>query len=155
MAIVKYIKGSILDAEQKYIAHGVNCQNKMRSGVAKVLFDKYPNVKTDYHSYHQEMLGEIDGNKDLLGSYSVSDQIDGKSILNCYTQEFYGYNGKKYVSYDAIFNVLQLMVTLGVKEVAIPKIGAGLAGGNWEVISRIIDDATGDDLAVYVYYLED
>jgi hypothetical protein len=27
--------------------------------------------------------------------------------------------------------------------------------GNWEIVSRIIDDATGDDLDVYVYYLED
>jgi O-acetyl-ADP-ribose deacetylase (regulator of RNase III) len=47
------------------------------------------------------------------------------------------------------------MQTESYPEIAIPKIGAGLAGGNWEIISRIIDDATGDDLDVYVYYLED
>lgn len=41
----------------------------------------------------------------------------------------------------------------GVEEVAIPKIGCGLAGGDWEVVSRIIDEATGDDLDVYVYEL--
>lgn len=54
-----------------------------------------------------------------------------------------------------IFTVFKRMVSRGISEIAIPKIGAGLAGGNWEVISRIIDDATGDDLDVYVYYLED
>lgn len=153
--IKEYIKGSILDAPQKYIAHGVNAQNVMGSGVAKVLFDKYPSVKEDYHFYHKEYEEHIDSNEELLGIYSVSDQSDGKSILNCYTQEFYGYDERKYVSYDAIFNCFKSMVDLGVKEIAIPKIGCGLAGGNWEIVSRIIDDATGDNLDVYVYYLED
>ena len=49
--IKEYIKGSILDAPQKYIAHGVNCQNKMGSGVAKVLFTEWRKVKEDYHEF--------------------------------------------------------------------------------------------------------
>jgi O-acetyl-ADP-ribose deacetylase (regulator of RNase III) len=153
--IKEYIKGSILDAPQKYIAHGVNAQNTMGSGVARVLFEKYPKVKKDYHFYHKDMLEYLDANDDLLGSYSVSDQDDGKGILNCYTQLYYGRSGKKYVSYDAIFDVFKVMIAMGVDEVAIPKIGCGLAGGNWEIVKQIIDDATGDDLDVYVYYLED
>ena len=153
MTIKGYIKGSILDAPQKYIAHGVNCQNVMGSGVAKALFDKYPKVKEDYHYYHSEMLEDVCDNIYLLGSYSVSDQLDGKHVLNCYTQEFYGRNKKKFVSYDAIFNVFKHMSKMGVKEVAIPKIGCGLAGGNWEIVKLIIDDATGNDLDVYVYEL--
>ena len=65
-------------------------------------------------------------------------------------------NGKKYVSYDAIYEIFRILANdLSIKEVAIPKIGCGLAGGNWEIVSRIINDATGDDLGVYVYYLED
>lgn len=152
--IVKYIKDSILNAKQKYICHGVNCQNKMGSGVAKVLFTKYPKVKEDYHYYHTELLQHYDYEPIfLLGEYTVSDQDDGKSILNCYTQLFYGYDGKKYVSYDAIFDVFRRLILMGIEEIAIPKIGCGLAGGNWEIVSRIIDDATGDKLDVYVYEL--
>ncbi len=38
--ITKYIKGNLLDHDGP-IAHGVNCQGKMNSGVAKAIRDKY------------------------------------------------------------------------------------------------------------------
>ena len=123
----------------------------MGSGVAKVLYEKYPDVKRLYHK-HTPKSGE---GVNMLGRVSNVVIGNDRVIINCYTQEFYGYDGRKYVSYDAVYDVFSRMVTQGIKEIAIPKIGAGLAGGNWEVISRIIDDATGDDLDVYVYYLED
>jgi len=164
--IVEYIKGSILDAPQKYIAHGCNAQNKMGSGVAKVLYKKYPIVKEEYHRFCKGRSFKDEDNSELLGvinkvpvesDYSVNPYgADCKWVLNCFTQEFYGYDGEKYVSYDAIYDCFRLMTGSGTtKEVAIPKIGAGLAGGNWDIIKQIIDDATGDDLDVYVYYLED
>ena len=40
--------GNLLDAPQKVIAHQVNCQGKMGSGVAKVIRDKYPKVYETY-----------------------------------------------------------------------------------------------------------
>ena len=152
--IVEYIKGSILDAPQKYIAHGVNCQNVIGSGVAKVLFEKYPDVKNSYHKYCT--YNEHKSKKSLLGECTLAVSDDGKVIIfNCFTQENYGYNGKKYVSYDAIYKCFyNLSKKLHKKQIAIPKIGCGLAGGNWNIVSQIIDDATGDDLDVYVYYLK-
>lgn len=148
--IVKEIKGSILDAPQKFIAHGVNCQNVMGSGVAKVLFERYPDVKSRYHSYCESVAVES-----RLGSVcSTRFQDDGKIILNLFTQFRYGYNNKRYVNYAAIAQCFKNLITYGtIKEVAIPKIGCGLAGGDWEIVRQIINDATLDDLDVYVYYL--
>ena len=153
MAIKKYIKGNILDASQKYIAHGVNCQNKMGSGVAKVLFNKYPEVKKMYHNYYNFMINQGYRNN-LLGSIDLV-ECKGHNVFNCFTQNYYGYDGKKYVSYDAVYKCfVELKKRLHNKSIAIPKIGCGLAGGNWEIVSRIIDDAVGNNLDVYVYYLE-
>jgi len=152
--IKEYIKGSILDAPQKYIGHGVNCKNVMGSGVARVLFMKYPSIKDSYHLFcgnysdHGYTSGDLLGNIDIVFS-------DDKIIVNAFTQKFYGRAKKKFVNYDSIYDVFKRMVSHGIKEIAIPKIGCGLAGGNWEIVSRIIDDATGDDLDVFVYYLED
>ncbi len=155
MAIKEYIKGSILDAPQKYIAHGVNCQNKMGSGVAKVLFEKYPKVKRDYHDFTSNLYKIFPYSNGLLGKVGCSNFKESHEVFNCYTQDFYGYDGEKYISYDAIYDCFKNIASRKIKEIAIPKIGCGLAGGNWEIVSRIIDDATGDDLDVYVYYLED
>ena len=156
--IKEYIKGSILDAPQKYIAHGVNCQNVMGSGVARVLFEKYPTVKSAYHEQMEYDLGLYEHSSSLLGDYHLVEQIDGKIIVNMLTQDYYGYDGSKYVSCDGIQKAFECFAEsygAGIPgaSIAIPKIGCGLAGGNWDIVSRIIDDATGDDLDVYVYYL--
>jgi O-acetyl-ADP-ribose deacetylase (regulator of RNase III) len=43
--ITRYIQGDITETELDFIAHGVNCQNTMGSGVAKALFTKWIGVK--------------------------------------------------------------------------------------------------------------
>lgn len=154
--IKEYIKGSILDAPQKYIMHGVNAQNTMGSGVAKVLFNKWPEVKSDYHELCKisyPLL--VNGPEDLLGTLQfVEDLEDSKSIINAFTQEYFGYDGQLYLSYSAIKDVFKELNDIGMTEVAIPKIGCGLAGGHWEAVEQIINLCT-PNLDVYVYYLED
>ena len=124
--ITRYIKGDITQTELKYIGHGVNCMNKMGSGVAKALFTKFSEVKTVYHNKFKHI--EITNYKHLLGTVQTVRSND-KTIFNCFTQEYYGYDGKKYVSYDAIYNCFTFInkVHSGEK-LAIPRIGAGLAG---------------------------
>ena len=42
--MVTVVKGNLLDATEIVIAHQVNCQKKMNSGVAKAIREKYPIV---------------------------------------------------------------------------------------------------------------
>jgi O-acetyl-ADP-ribose deacetylase (regulator of RNase III) len=51
--------------------------------------------------------------------------------------------GSPPVRYDAIRQALRHVATFAVRKNAsahMPRIGAGLAGGNWEVIQRIIEE---------------
>lgn len=151
--ITKYIVGDITETELKYIAHGVNCQNKMGSGVAKALYTKFPSIKKEYHTrfsvyknneYHF-LLGT---NQPVLNGEKV--------IFNLFTQLNYGYDGKKYVNYAAISQCFKtLSVILRGKTIAIPKIGCGLAGGDWNFVEQLINDTVGDDLEIWVYTLEE
>lgn len=72
-------------------------------------------------------------------------------VINAFTQYFYGYDGKKYVSYDAISDIFKDLNEMGVKELAIPKVGCGLAGGNWNIVESIIKEVAPDiNITVYV-----
>jgi O-acetyl-ADP-ribose deacetylase (regulator of RNase III) len=147
--ITKYIVGDITQTELKYIAHGVNCQNKMGSGVARALYEKFPQIKEEYHNYMNE-----NGWDEYLGSTQMVQSGD-KYIFNCWTQEFYGYDGKRYVNYAAIskcFNDIVGIISGNI--LAIPKIGCGLAGGDWKFVEQLINDTVGDDLEIWVYELE-
>ena len=50
-----YKKGNLLDAQTDVIAHQVNCQGVMGSGVAKQIKEKWPDVFKQY-DYHVKML---------------------------------------------------------------------------------------------------
>lgn len=146
--ITRYIVGDITETELPYIVHGVNCQDKIGSGLAKVLFTKWSEVKRQYHSHNKNYKPE-----DLLGTIY---KVRNTPVINAYTQLYYGYDGQKYVNYNAVamcFTELKKMRF--VTPIAIPKIGCGLAGGNWTFMEQLINDTVGDKLEIWVYELEE
>ena len=150
--IVKEIKGDLLDTHIKNIAQGVNCQGAMGSGVAKAIMTKYPDVRESYINFHKHILPTlINGTEDLLGVVQPVQVEDGKTVYNLFTQDDYGYDGKLYLDIQALYDCFTNLIKMGVKEIAIPRIGCGLAGGDWESVKTIINVATQDNLDVYVY----
>lgn len=155
--ITRYIIGDITETELKYIAHGVNCQNKMGSGVAKALFTAIPAVKREYHDYcrydkPEDLLGRVNIVPDYLSSRDIT-------VFNMFTQLNYGYDGNKYVNYGAIVRCFDQLANkikwMKGKTIAIPKIGCGLAGGDWNIVEQLINDTVGDELEIWVYELEE
>jgi O-acetyl-ADP-ribose deacetylase (regulator of RNase III) len=144
---IEYVKGDLLQTEVKHIIHGCNSHGVMGSGVAKVLREKYPRAYQDYNNVYNSYGLE-------LGNVIVSVQDDGKVIHNAITQRDYGRDSSRvYVSYWAIAESFRKINQWGIKEIALPKIGAGLANGDWNVISAIIEN-TLIDTKPYVYVLE-
>ena len=131
--IIEYRKGDLLTTDVRHIIHGCNAQGVMRSGVAKVIREKYPSAYQDYHDkYNSYGLS--------IGDIVISVQDDGTIIHNAITQKNYGRDNVVYVSYWAIAEVFRKIDSMPIKEIAMPKIGAGLAGGDWNVISAIIEN---------------
>ena len=148
------VKGDLLKTPCRYIAHGVNCKNVMGSGVAKALFEKWPQVKISYHEWFKNRGFNEYGSKDsdYLG---ITDYVDcgEKIVINCFTQEDYLPRGLCHLDYKALRMCFQSIVNSNIKEVAIPKIGCGLAGGDWEKVKSIINDVTGDKTKVIAYLI--
>jgi O-acetyl-ADP-ribose deacetylase (regulator of RNase III) len=148
--MLTHVKGDILESPYN-IAHGVNCQNAMGSGVAKAIYTKYPVVKESYRR-----LCENQSPESLLGKvqcvYSAS---MNKSIFNLFTQLHYGRDGKPYASLIAIKECFSYLNTLLLYDnyLAIPKIGCGLGGLRWEDVEPVID-ASAPYLNIYVYSLD-
>ncbi len=156
--MIHYVKGDLLDSNCDYICHQVNCRGRMRSGIAKQIRERFPNVYEEYRWRYERAL-EIGLNPDkMLGSTDILPTPDHKRyIVNMYSQRSYGYDGKKYTSYKAFeFILRQLKVEIPtVCTIGFPKnIGCGLGGGDWKVISGLIETILGDSHEVYIYELE-
>lgn len=144
---IEYIKSNLLLTDVKHIVHGCNSRGVMGSGVAKAIRDWYKLAYQDYEDVYNS-------NGLALGDIVVSVQPDGKTIHNAITQQDYGRDSSRvYVSYWAIAEAFRKINQWGIKEIALPKIGAGLANGDWNVISAIIEN-TLTDTKPYVYILE-
>ena len=156
--MVHYVKGDLLDSDCDYICHQVNCRGRMASGIAKQIRERFPEVYKAYRKRYERAL-EINLNPDkMLGSSDIVQLRDDKRyIVNMYSQRSYGYDGKRYTSYKAFnFILRQLKEEISTEcSIGFPKnIGCGLGGGDWNVISSLIETILGDSHEVYIYELE-
>ena len=137
---IEYRKGDLFQTSIHTIVHGCNAQGVMGSGIARIVKERYTEAYDRYRNDWQHCLnGELP-----MGVISVVPSKD-KLIINAITQRYYGRDGKRYVSYDAISDCMrkinQSLVPLFKVEpiIAMPQIGAGLGGGDWNVIEAIIE----------------
>ena len=151
-----YKKGDLLECEEKIIVHGCNAKGVMGAGVAKEIKRKYP-FAFNLYRWHYENEGL------KLGQVIIAKCKGDKLIMNAIIQTNYGRENKKYVSYNAIERCMSF-INNEIKNnkktyekvwgsaIAMPKIGAGLAGGNWSIIEEIIEKELTEVQSV-VYYL--
>jgi O-acetyl-ADP-ribose deacetylase (regulator of RNase III) len=122
------------------IAHGANCFCTFGAGIAKAIKDTFPEAYT-------ADLSTKKGDYSKLGNLSLA-KVERKEhkflIANLYTQFFYGTakqpKDSKEIRYKAIEDSLKKLKKQVPYDASIglPKIGAGLAGGDWEIIRKII-----------------
>lgn len=142
---MKIIYGDLLGLASKgmfdVVIHGCNCQCKMARGFALQVKDQYP------EAYEVDLKTEK-GSFKKLGSYShalVNKNDSSFRIINAYTQ--YHWSGPHNVDYSAIRSAMQaIKQDFSGCRLGYPLIGAGLAGGDWLIIKKIIhEELEGED----------
>lgn len=144
---IKYVKGNLIrDAERDFdvIAHGCNCYCVFGKGIALDVKNKYPRA---YDADRTTGLGD----KSKLGTYTMW-QNENIIILNLYTQWHYSGTDVK-ADYDAIRSCMQkIKRDFSGKKIGLPFIGAGLAKGDWGIISSIIsEELNSEDVTIVVW----
>jgi O-acetyl-ADP-ribose deacetylase (regulator of RNase III) len=130
--------GNLLDVKYGHIVHGCNAQGVMGSGVALAVKQKYPRCYQWYREEHEK-------NGLRLGYSYPYIATQDLVVWNAITQEGFGAPTRN-CSYDAIqscFEMINKVMKTDLKtyaqQIHIPAIGAGLGGGNWEIIREIIE----------------
>lgn len=147
-------EGNLLNATEDIIAHQVNCQGVMGSGLALQIKKEYPRAFVRYHMKCEE----FENKKELLGQCQMV-IVDDKIVANLFGQHEYGKNKKLFTNYRALGDALQSLHDRVTdpdnhyygKTIAIPyKIGCGLGNGNWEIVSKMLNEIFHDiDIVAY------
>jgi len=147
---MKYIEGDLikLAKEGKFdlVAHGANCFCVMGGGIARQIREE---ISEAYEADCKTVKGDIT----KLGNYThVFIKGTYTLILNCYTQ--YGMGGDKInIDYEAV-TLCMRKINHNYKglSIGLPQIGAGLAGGNWARIEKIINEELIDlDVTIVIF----
>lgn len=163
--MIYYVNGNLLDSNVDYICHQVNCQGVMGSGIAGQIKARWPIVYESYIALCDKREEEIyqmcggmenglDWTETLLGEIQLVPVGVDKTVINMFAQQYYGYDGKRYTSYDGFWSCLgkvREQVSMGSK-IGFPyHIGCGLGGANWTIIRTMIEVVLDKDFEVYFY----
>jgi O-acetyl-ADP-ribose deacetylase (regulator of RNase III) len=137
-----------LDGRFDVIVHGCNCQCVMGAGVAKTIKQTFP------EAYEADQATKK-GSREKLGSISAATVTRGGhqiTIVNGYTQ-FHWRGSGVLVDYDAVRTVMrEVKARFGGRRFGYPKVGAGLAKGDWRLIAEIIEtELAGEDHTLVEY----
>lgn len=148
--MLKVVDGNLLTSDCDVIIHQANCFGKMGAGIAKQIVKKYPEAGKADLGFSVPV-----GGKDRLGKYSSYTAPNGVTIVNMYSQYHWG-RGKKQTSYSDMKQALtSILKEVEGNKIGVPfKIGCGLAGGDWRIVSKLIDDVSTElRKEVYAYKL--
>ncbi len=137
---MKIIEGNILNIENGMICHQVNCQGVMGAGLALQIKNKWPQAYKDYRkAFDEGML--------FLGNTITSRVSATLYVAHMCGQDRYGRKpGKVYTDYVALAVCLGLLnfVEAGIPVYIPYGLGCGWAGGDWELVSQMIEDTLPD-----------
>ncbi len=135
------ISQNILEITEGVICHQVNCKGVMGAGLAAQIANKYPLILNEYQNACRDNAHANRPSSFLLGRCQLIDVQPGLQVANLFGQDEYG-RDRQYTDYDALEFALAELTTF-IKEgtpIYIPyKMGCGLGGGRWDIVSAIIE----------------
>ena len=152
--MVEVVEGSnLLDVQQGIICHQTNCVGVMGAGIARQIREKWPKV---YDEYLKDCAFAKSDPRRLLGHVQDIAIKPGLVVANCYGQVQPG-NGcmTDYDAWNTILDKLKDLSNYFNLDLHFPwMVGCGLAGGDWSIMQKKIEDAfSGQFPRVYIHKL--
>jgi O-acetyl-ADP-ribose deacetylase (regulator of RNase III) len=167
MAQIFYKTGDFITGPEPCKLHSCNAQGVFGRGAALAVKENLPWA---FHVYRNAYLINGLSLGDIIWAYNIN-SINPTIVGNMITQEHwhprYSINGRN-TDYEAVRQCLRKVTDFVIQtqtgtieipgitpitEVAMPKIGSGLGGGDWNIIADIIEKESEDYYIPIVYVL--
>ena len=130
--MIEYIKKDIFQVDAKILVNPVNTDGVMGKGLAYQFKKKYGN---NYKKYIKECELKRFGIGDLI----VTEEIDGKVIVNFPTKTSWRENSKIEYIQVGLNKLREYMIENGIDSVVIPPLGAGNGKLSWDLVKKEIE----------------
>lgn len=147
--MITYIThGNIFNIEGVYnYAHGCNCAGAMGKGIALQFKERFPTMYTMYKQLCKENLFHP-------GDIFPFNYNDTFYVFNLGTQATWKTTATLEAIEESTRRMLLFASENNVSKIAMPKIGAGLGGLNWDDVKNIIENTAKDYPDIDIYIVE-
>lgn len=140
--MLRFVKGDATlpqGSSLRYILQIVNDEGKYGAGFSGALSARWPKVESEYRNWWRERYGKL-----KLGDIQTIQVLSDLAVINMVAQHgVVGKDNPKPIDYDA----LKVCLAKAGNEISeynaavhMPRIGCGLAGGEWEKVEKIVED---------------
>jgi O-acetyl-ADP-ribose deacetylase (regulator of RNase III)/uncharacterized protein YwgA len=147
--MLKYITGNILESSAQALVNTVNTAGVMGKGIALQFKKAYPNNFKAYADACKK--GEVSVGKLFVtvdGNVSSGEKI----IINFPTKKDWRKPSEYSYVEEGLDDLIKVVKKSDIKSVAIPPLGAGNGGLEWERVKKIIEQKlSGLNVDIYVY----
>ena len=135
---MKLIEQDILTVEDGIILHQVNVYGVMGGGIAYYIAQKWPHVCKEYEDFCKEVKDPF---VKVFFSRAENKNVLELFIANCFSQMERELNGTL-TDYNAVRKCFEFVKPYGnYQSIHIPyQYGCGIAGGDWNIVVKIIED---------------
>lgn len=129
--MIEYKIGNLFESDAECLVNTVNCEGYMGKGIAYQFKLRYPNNNKDYVRACKS--GEL-----RIGTIH-SYKEDGKIIVNFPTKNKWREKSQMYYIEDGLQLLVQFIIKNEVSSVALPPLGCGNGGLNWNEVKKVIE----------------
>ena len=128
--MMNFIVGNLLESEADCLVNTVNCEGYMGKGIAYQFKMKFPNNNRDY-------IKACKSKNLKIGKLHYFYE-DGKTIINFPTKDKWRQKSKIEYIESGLDELITLIPQLGIKSIAIPPLGCGNGGLEWNKVKHLI-----------------
>ena len=146
--MIVYAKGNLLLDKSQALVNTVNCVSVMGKGLAKEFKWRYPE---NYYLY----VKACHSKKVVIGRMFITNGLDNgqpRYIINFPTKLHWRNDSKLDYIDEGLIDLVKQISRLNITSIAIPPLGCGNGGLNWEIVRPKIIEAVKDlDVEVTIY----
>lgn len=138
--MINYTSGNLLEAEVEALVNTVNTVGVMGKGIALMFKKSFPHNMKEYAQACKS--GEIQTGKMFVTN--TDELIGAKWIVNFPTKQHWRNPSQMIWIEEGLQDLRRFIIENKVKSIAIPALGAGNGGLDWQSVKAKIEQALGD-----------
>lgn len=148
-AMITYTTGNLLEADVDALVNTVNTVGVMGKGIALMFKERFPKNMQEYADACKS--GEVQTGKMFVTS--TDELVGAKWIVNFPTKQHWRAKSQMNWIEEGLQDLRRFIVENNVKSIAIPPLGAGNGGLNWDEVKPRIENALADlqDIDIIIY----